>query len=218
MANVITGSFTLKEVLQITKQSQFENRFDYKERDVLRSIKVQERVQLKPDRPNEPTVKYIIRTYSYPQYKPYLQKGQTRQHTYKHQYDSTLEMDRLSLNTTSWKYRLGSGKVWKEAPQNLIRSIYKRNLKVWPKSRIEQHRKNTKPYLDSGDWNSRVQGINADWIFRCWYAYFLHGHGYGRNYYGNVPSSLNPKNIVFAPKHFIALLEVLMNKGILKDN
>jgi hypothetical protein len=126
-------------------------------------------------------------------------------------------MDKLSLQTKNWKARLGSGKRWNPAPpQSQIHSIYRENLSHWSAERKRQHRAKQGLYLDIGDWNSRVNGLNGDWIFRCSYVYHKFGHHYGRNYFGFIPAhQTNPDNILFLPKHLLRVVEVLMNKGIL---
>ncbi len=217
MPNIIEGKYSLEDALRITYQY-FNNRLDYRDRDVLKSIIIKQIKTLHPDRPKEPTVRYVIETRSFPQYAPYLKKGQRMQRRIRHEYEIILEMDKLNLKTKNWKARIGSGKKWTEKPpQSQIHSIYRENLKTWSKERVKQHRAKTGLYLDVGDWNSRVSGLNGDFIFRCSYVYHKYGHHYGRNYYGFVPAQeMNPDNILFFPKHLLRVIEILMNQGILK--
>ena len=237
------GTYTLKQLLQITAVH-YGNRFEYAERDVVKHITVKKIRQIsrhdEPDMPRE-RIKYEIVSKSYPQYPPYYTKKDKRgrarsyQRTIAHHYDVILEIDRLSLNTTNWKARVGSGKKWeKNPPQNQIKTLspktkdsFKRRadvektpekIKKKYKELVDRHKRFAK-YLDIGDYNSQVLGLNGDWIFRCDYPYFYHGHRFGRNYYGNVPAlKTNSNNIPFAPKHFINALEVLMNAGVIKDD
>lgn len=221
------GTFTLTEVLLFTDQF-VPNRFDFKERDVVRRIIVKEvrevDVHHLPGSPRSNT-KYVIQSKSWPQYYPYYRGRDSRgrtiayQRTVAHMYDITLEMDRLSLNTRNWRMRLGSGKVWNlHPPQSQIKQIYRENRVRWDSKRQARHRA-TAPYLDVGDWNAQAQGINADFIFRQSFARWRHGHLFGRNYFGNVPAVVrNPDDIIFLTKHEINCVEMLMEKGVLKNN
>lgn len=220
MANVISGTYTLAQVMNLTKQY-VPNRFDNRDRDVIKRITVQKVTQLSPDRPGEPSIRYRITTYSYPQYgkfKNIKSKGAGKQRSIRHQYDTILTMDRLSLNTKAWKIRTGTNKNWEaKPPQKEIKQIYRENQKRWDKKRIKRHRRNA-PYLDVGDWNSRVKGLNGDQIFRTAYALYKAGHYYGDPRGGRRPSSLNSGNIPFFIKHQIHVIETLMKNGILKND
>jgi len=79
------------------------------------------------------------------------------------------------------------------------------------KKKAEQHRKNA-PYLDSGDYNSQVRGINGDAAFRVHPALEFWGHLYGKNSEGIPADPIN----AFCPKHMIALIEYLIKINILK--
>jgi len=232
MATVIHGDYTILEVLRFT-QEYFETRFEYRERDVIKNIQIKKVVELQADRKNQPTIRYEITTRSYPQYAPYLTwKNKNppegyRQKRWKHEYDSVITMDRLSLNTKAWTFRLGSMKIIKPAPQSLIKEVRKETLTTWKriykdktklKKKIEQHKK-VAPYLSDGDWQARVQGINLDFVYRDAFALQFHNHLYGRSYYAlNRPSKLNPKAIPFFPKHTLRIIEILMQKGILTND
>ena len=244
MANIINGNFSLKDVLQLTFQSEFKNRYEYKERDVLKSISIQSIKTLKPDRPNEPTVTYRIISSSYPQYYPYFTKTDSRgrHHTYqrkfKHEYEVVLSMDRLSINTKAWKIRLGSLAKWEEnPPANMLKSVsladrdsIKKNLERKYKDKTKsfineeykkeiEKRKNQGKYLNVGDYNIEVKKINPDFYFRCMVVYDRNNHLYNKDTTNHaLPVVTNPSNIMFFPKHVINLLDVLMKKGILKDN
>jgi hypothetical protein len=219
MANVIQGTYTIRQVLNFTRQY-VPNRFSYRSRDVIKRITVQRVTNLSPDRPGEPSVKYRIITYSYPQYGNYLkQKGPKakQQRTIRHQYDTVFEVDRLSVDTVHWRMRVGTGRDWVEKPpQKAIKQIYPENRKRWDKKRITRHRKTAK-YLDVGDYNARVKGINADFCFRCAYAYWRAGHLYGDPRKARQPSNVtNPKYIMFFTKHAIHIIETLLANGVLK--
>lgn len=231
------GDYTLQKVIEFTKEK-YPNRFDYKNRDVIKSITIKDITQIeRHDVPEGPRQykKYEILSKSYPQYPPYYTGKDSRgriisyQRSVMHQYDVIIEMDELSLSTKNWTLRVGSGKKWKkDPPQNKIKTLYartKRRLKrkasrsdnptAKYRQLVKEHKRRA-PYLDVGDYNSQVLGLNGDWIFRCDYPYYKHNHRFGRNYYGNVPARItNPSNIVFLPKHAINTIEQLMQRGII---
>lgn len=232
MATVINGDYTILEVLKFT-QAKFETRFAYRERDVNKSITIKKVVELSKDRKNQPTIKYEITTRSYPQYKPYntwtgkKQSKAYKQRKYAHDYETILVMDRLSINTKTWAFRLGSMKKVVDAPQSQIKQIRRSTLEKWKrvykdktklKKKIETH-KRIAPYLSDGDWQARVQGINLDFVYRDAFALQFHGHLYGRSYYPLTrPSKLNPQAIPFFPKHTLRIIEILLQKGILLND
>ncbi len=248
MSNTIDGTFTLQQMLENTYTSKFKTRFEYKTRDVLKKVVLVKETTLHPDRPNSPTVTYVFRSFSYPQYGNYI-KGKTgnKQRKYKHQYDQVLsivadENGQFSMNSRNWKYRLGSQKKWQtNVPQNKVKTIFRETQEKWNKDKFqererlikrysgetlkkktkeldlkykkkaEQHKRNA-PYLDTGDFNSQVRGINGDAHFRLHPTLQMYGHLYGREPEGLTP---NPEN-VFCPKHMIALIEYLIKINILK--
>ena len=218
------GDYTLREAMLLTHQY-VPNRYTFKERDVVKKIIVKEIKSVnRHDLPGQPRAytKYTIESKSYPQYPPYFSprnnNGRSYQRSVSHKYDVIFEADTLSLNTTEWKMRLGSGRIWNShPPQAMIKSLYRQNRLSWSPQKKREHRRKAK-YLDIGDYNSREKGINADFIFRQSYARFTHGHLFGRNYYGNIPSRLNPTNIVFLTKHEINFIEILMRRGILLND
>lgn len=223
MPNDINGTVTLQQAIENTDKF-FPTRWDTKKRDVIKRIRIRTIAYLSPDRPGQPQVAYHIISQSWPQYKPYYTGKNKRgkpikyQRSVKHQYNIILEMDKLSLSTTQWKLTLGTMKKWvKKPPQASVKQIYAETRKKWSKKQIETHKKKRGLYLDIGDYNSRKLGINADFIFRCAYAYWKNGHLYGRNYYGNVPAiRTNPNSIVFLPKHVLNMVEQLMHAGLMK--
>jgi len=248
MPNTIDGTFTLRQMLENTYTSKFKTRFEYRTRDVLKKVVLIKETTLHPDRPDSPTVTYVFRSFSYPQYGNYI-KGKTgnKQRKTKHQYDQVLsivadENGQFSMNSRSWKYRLGSQKKWQtNVPQNKVKTIYKETQEKWKKEKfekrerlirrysgevlkkkikqldeefkkkIEQHKKSA-PYLDKGDYCSRVLGINGDFAFRCQKAYQAFGHLYGRM---TEPGCSDDLINMFAPKHMLALIDFLIKIGIL---
>ena len=214
----------------------FSNRFDNARRDVVKKLVIKEVKHFETKRLAEPLIRYRIESKSWPNYKPYLRKGKKFQRRVPHRYDVILQLDELSINTSAWKGRLGSGRKWNpRPPQNKIKSIYretrkkwekqslkkgktKKAQKQWLKEKIEKHKKSAM-YLDVGDFNSRINGINADFVFRFAYAWSSHNHLYGQTYGYRVPANkTNRLNIVAFPKHMINIIELLMRRGILKNN
>ena len=62
-------SFTIQQILVYTyKSPKFNSRFDYRDRDVLKTIKIQTVKKYNKDRLNMPEKKYVIISNSYPQY------------------------------------------------------------------------------------------------------------------------------------------------------
>ena len=176
------------------------NRYDYKTRDVIKRIIVKEVKQLKGSVKEPPRTKFVIISQSYPQYAPYYtptdSRGRPRsyQRTYKHQYEVTIELDRLSINAP-FKGRVGSDRKWRfdsrtRKDRNSGRVIESENIKL---------------------------GINGDFWFRCSWVWQQNGILFGRNWAIGPPNVVNPHHIVFAPKHFISVCEQLINRGILKN-
>jgi hypothetical protein len=224
--NVVINSYSIKELMQLTyESSEFNNRYDYALRDCLKSIVIEQRTSLKVDRLNQVSIKFRIKSFSYPQYHPYLvnnkdKRGRTIkwQRSVKHQYNIVLELNRLSINTKVFKMRVGSQAYPAKAPQNLIQSIYRENLKVWSKEKIKRHREIKKPYLNSGDWESSVLGINQDWLYRSEWIFSKLNLLYGVCRPQTAPVETHSSMLPFLNKHILNLLQVLMRKGILKDN
>lgn len=247
MANVINGTFTLSQMLENTWKTKFKTRFDYQKRDVLKKVVVIKQTVLHPDRPNEPTITLMCRSFSYPNYSPYNNhvKNGGKQRKTRHQYDQVLSIEtdsngQFSMESTNWKYRLGSQKKWQHAvPQNKVKTIYRETLAKWKKDyekecqqikkknsgetklkKLKEAKKKydkrkadhrkSAPYLDKGDFNSS-RGLNGDAYFRLHPALKYWGHLYGRNA-ENLEA--NPQN-VFCPKHMLALIDFLIKKGIL---
>lgn len=218
------GDYTVKEVFQNTFHY-MKNRFTYAKRD-----KIYNRVSIKrvkifdKDRKDMPLVKYEVTTKSTPQYKPYtkgIRKPAIVNRKIHHHYDVVFETDKLSLNTRRWSVALGSGKKWRKPPQSQIKSIYQETRKSWTKDQIDRHKKKKNLYLDVGDYNAQVNGINGDWLFRCANLYKRRGHLYGRLYNeanSKAAKKTNPQDIMFFPKHLIVFFELLMKRGILKDD
>jgi hypothetical protein len=236
------GKYTIKQVLYDTLQSDFKNRLTNSGRDVLKRISIEEVTTINRGAFDKKfgtgVKKYRVKTYSYPQYKPYTNykgKRSLRQRTIKHQYDIVLEMDKLTVNTTNWVMRVGSEKLPKKPNQTMIKQIYNETRELWYKSelkkakniekdakkrlkaRIEKHKKRAK-YVSVGDWQSKELGINQDFLYRSEWLYSKGGHLFGRNRTKSPPKITNPKNILFFDKHSIRFIQYLLNSGILTND
>lgn len=227
------GSYTLRQLILYTKKK-YQTRFEYLKRDVLKTIEVKQVLELKFGSLESKTYKYVVKTYSYPQYQPYLGK-KNRQKKIKHEYDQYLEMTNLNLDSTDWKYRIGTEKkVPTNLPWTKIKSIPREVMKKWKseledkkseasedekikldkkfKTKIENHRKKAK-FLSDGDYIARVLGINLDFYYRSMTAFKASGHLFGRDFYNKI----DPRHkIPFCNKHMLRLLDVLIRKGVLK--
>lgn len=249
MAHVINGSLTLRELIAST-YTHYRSRFIYMKRDVLRTVEIIEVVELSRDRTKQPTKKFVIQTSSYPQYAPYDQKdrkGQYRtvtgkQRIWKHEYESVLEMDRLSLDTKAWSYRLGSEReIPKTFPWTQIKQLPELILKRWVEERdkkIDRIRASTK---NKRELEKRVNQESkrlkekiaahkkkalyldkGDYIARKYginldFAYKGQwGLFYSGHLYGRLLKTKPPlKKIPFATKHMLRLLDFLVRKNIL---
>ena len=60
----------LKYLENTWKNKNLKNRFEFQERDVLKKIVVIKQKTLHPDRPNEPTLTLVCKSFSYPNYSP----------------------------------------------------------------------------------------------------------------------------------------------------
>jgi len=180
------------------------NRFDYKERDVLKSVTVRAISVYDGKNPGQARTKYIIRSSSYPQYAPYYTKKDNRgrpikyQRTYKHQYDVTIQLDRLSLDTDAIKLRTGSDAKWD----------FSESAKGFWTGKGRNKR-----YIES---KNVKRGINGDFFFRLEWLYYDVGILFGRNWTNGPPKKTNPNKIVFLDKHMLHTIEYLVNRGVIQ--
>lgn len=200
MPRPIENRWTLKKLVQNTYVHQ-RNRFDNKNRDVIKSVTIKEIAEYDLSTRKKRT-KFLIETASYPQYRPYYtgtdSRGRPRQYqrTYKHEYTVTIQLDRLSINTPV-KLRTGTDMKWDFSAAGKSKKL--------PNGRILE--------------GSNIQrGINGDFFFRLEYIYAKENILFGRNWTNGPPVKTNPKGIVFMDKHMLRAVEVLMMKGILKDD
>ena len=243
--NKILGTYTIRQVLWYTMQSKFSNRAKNLGRDVLKTIQILQIKRLYADRPLQPQYLFKIRSFSYPQYVPYvafkIKSKYKKQRSIKHNYDIVLELDTLSVNTKSWKMRVGSEKLLpKHVPKDKLQAIpieikkrirqkIEKKYKRWKKGKafIEQkykeelqqkQRSSRYKYVSKGDYIARGYGIMLDWFYRCQWVWRRYGHLYGRmTCLDRAPNKTNPKKVMFFDKHSLGFILFLVNKGILKN-
>jgi hypothetical protein len=193
----ISNSWTLTKLLQNTYRYQ-RNRFKYKLRDYVRALHIQQIKVYDGKNPGEARTKFIINTRSTPQYSPYYTKldrwgrKRTRQAKYKHMYSVTIQLDELSMHVP-FKGRVGALGKWDFTPRGRPKKV--NGLIV--------------------EGTNYRRGINADWWFRCSWVWKNEGIIFGQNYANGPPVKVNPYKICFAPKHFIAAVDLCMKYGIL---
>ena len=214
-------ALTLRQVWDLTYQNK-RNRFEFKERDVIKKVDVEEIVSLSIDRLDQPMKKFRITSYSYPQYKPYVNvkgKKSKNQRTVRHQYDITLELESLNFDSRFF-WRCGSQRKWpNKIPQKSIKTIRRETMQRWkekyPDPRrlrqiIKRHKKNAS-YLDNGDYISQEYGINGDFYWRIQPILYSKGMLFGRAWNKDIPKD----NKLFFDKHTInIILWLLKNKKI----
>lgn len=200
MPRKIQNNWTLRKLIQNSYSHKYSRtRFIYKLRDMVKVVRIEKVAVYNGKNPGNARTKYVVTTRSTPQYYPYFTKkdawGRTRQRQlkYHHEYSVIIQLDKLSLDVP-FKGRVGSIGSWDFSPQG------------------QSYRKGNR--LIEGT-NYR-KGINADFWFRCSWVWQQEGILFGRNYANGAPVKVNPNNIVFAPKHFLAVVQLLMERGILK--
>lgn len=199
MPSTIQNKWTIKKLLQNSFHHK-KDRFENKERDVLRRIAIK-KVSEYDITTRKKRTKFIVESYSYPQYYPYYtakdSRGRSRsfQRTYRHQYSVTIQLDRLSINVPV-KLRTGADRAWDFSKAG---SSSKSGNRIIEGTNVKN-------------------GRNADFFFRLEYLYQHNGILFGRNWTNGPAKKTNPDNIVFLDKHMINVLEILMRKGILKDD
>lgn len=232
---------TLRQILLYTYAHHVKNREMYAKRDILVSkIKVIQKSIYVHDRLDQFDEKLVINSYSRPQYYPYTKlkggnkKNQKTSNTIEHQYTINLQLAKdgngnYSLDSNA-RWRIGSFKKWKDktdVPQYLVKTVYRETMerlkkkwkddKVGLKKEVERIRKNGK-YMDVGDYNSRVLGINGDFYFRDSPLMFAYNCLYGPLWHKEFPVRGRDKelNFPYTDKHFFGLLWHLLKKGFIK--
>jgi hypothetical protein len=117
---------------------------------------------------------------------------------YRHQYDVVIQLDKLSIDVP-FKGIVGSSKKWDFGPNGKAKKIkHGRTVKIIEGSNV-------------------TRGINGDFFFRCTYVWKKEGILFGRDWTNGIPPTIvNPRLVVFAPKHFLATCSYLMERGYLK--
>lgn len=228
------SKLTLLQVFQYTMNSKFKNRFDYRDRDVLKTVQIIEKKVFDKKEKKIKETYYQIKLYtsSFPQYGKYITgKSGNKQRKYKHTYYGILELQELKINS-KFRLRLGSEKKWNRNPpssmlqsisksererirnqvETLMRGKAKKLINEEYKKRME-NRKKQGIYLDVGDYNARVNGINGDFYFRLSAILQKFGCLYGRGYNDNIPEDVT---FPFLPKHTLRAVVYLFEKNILK--
>ena len=194
-----TEGLTLRKLIQNTWHH-MNNRYDYKERDVLRSVRIKTVHVYDGKNPGEARTKYIVESRSYPQYYPYYtqkdSRGRPRQYqrSTRHEYDVTLQLDMLSIDTDRFKIRTGSDAPWDFSK----------------KARARRERGRVVESLNV------KKGINGDHFFRLSAIRHEAGILYGRNFAKGLPVQTNRNMIQFLTKHELRVLETLIDRGVLK--
>lgn len=195
--------YTIRKLVQNT-YTHMKNRFDYRDRDVLKTIIVKKISVYNQKDIGEDRTKFVIQSSSYPQYYPYYtpkdNRGRKRayQRTYKHDYDVTIQMDSLSIDDDRIKLRTGADGLWDFTEAGKTKSVGTgRNKRLVEGTNIRR-------------------GLNGDFWFRLSYIRKQDGILFGRNYAGWFPEKTNPHGIQFLTKHELRVIEELMNRGILK--
>jgi hypothetical protein len=199
------GGWTLRRLIQNSyAHMETRTRFEYKTRDMVKVIRIEKTDVYDGKNPGQARTKYTIRTQSTPQYWPYYTKKDSRgrprkrQMKYRHQYQVIVQLDKLSIDVP-FKGRVGAMGKWDFGPSGKIKKIKQgRNIKIIEGSNV-------------------IRGLNGDFVFRCSYVWKKEGILFGRDWTNGMPPVVtNPRQIVFAPKHFIAVISELMNRGVLK--
>lgn len=198
MPSPISNEYTLRRLLLNTYQY-MRNRFEYSRRDVLSSIQVKKVSVYDGKKPGEARTKFIITSSSYPQYSPYFKRvdsrgrSRSKQRSYKHQYDVTIQLDTLSIDVPV-KLRTGAAKAWDFGPGGKARKGV--NGRIIEGSNV-------------------TRGLNGDFFFRLSNLYAEHGVLFGRDFTNGPATTTNPKKIMFLDKHCLHVVQILMERGIL---
>ena len=235
---------TISQIYQYTYSNpSVWNRFEYADRDVLKTkIKIERRLVYRKNKEGKYSTldeRLIIHTESFPNYPPYSYiktKGAKKQRKIRHEYTATYciskdENGNYNYWTSKIRWHLGSFRKWVDRPpQSKIKSIYRETYarlerkyrKLTPIKRKEmirrevEHIKKRATYLDVGDWNSRVNGLMGDFVFRVAPLQLKFDCGYGRIWYTDLPKGENSPQFPFFTKHDIKIIGYLLRYGILK--
>jgi hypothetical protein len=154
--------------------------------------------------PGDARTKFIIRTSGYPQYSPYYVRKDARgrlrkkQMKFRHQYQTTIQLDEMSLDVP-FKFRVGGQGKLDTGPKGKARRIKSgRTYRIIESSNV-------------------IRGINGDFYWRLSALCKREGVLFGRDWTnGKMPIVVNKTMTVFFPKHALAAIELLCNRGYLK--
>lgn len=217
------------------------NRWNYMDRDIVPSkIKITKTLVYNKERPTLPDEKLEIRSFSYPQYPPYIKikgKKSNKQRKIRHQYDIILILQKDSSGEYSFnskiRWHVGSFKMWKKPNQSQIKSVYRDTRKNLDrrfgkntqryKDEIKKIKKRGR-YLDAGDYNSQVNGLNGDFYWTGNPLCYLQNCSFGMvwNKEPQKTTTLKKNNVMskinypFFGKHELAILLFLFKKGYIR--
>ena len=192
--------WTLRKLIQNTMHH-MGSRYTYKERDVLKRVTVQKVSVYDGKNPGEARTKYILKTSSYPQYSPYFTRRDSRgrlrktQRSFKHEYDVTIQLGSLSLDTDSIKLRTGADAKWDFSDAG-------------------KTKKDSRGRVREG--SNVKRGLNGDHFFRLSAIRSDAGILFGRNFANGPPTKTNPHRIQFLTKHELRAVEFLINRGVIQ--
>lgn len=193
--------WTLRKLIQNTYHH-FPTRIENARRDRVRIIRIKKISVYGDLEPGQARTKYIIESRSTPQYWPYFTKRdrwgrrRTFQRSHQHQYDVTIQLDRLSIDSDRIRLRTGADKKWRFGRQHRAR-----------RDAMGRVIEGTNPN----------EGINGDFFFRLSWVYRNEGLLFGRNWASGPPDVRNPHYIVFLDKHMLNTVQTLVNMGVLSE-
>lgn len=246
----VDGTYTIRQLAYLTKQNMI-NRYTFMKRDVLKGVLIRKTTELNPDRPSETSHTLEIRTYSYPNYPPYSPSRDIykKQRSVKHQYDIVLSISldkdgKASADTTTWTYRVGSQKKWKDSPPytliKALRSDIDTKWKIEEKKELEHNETKYTNKKDQAKGKTKIKEKwkrkrlqherNAKYLDIGDYNSQVQGImgdfrfrcEYAMNYFGHLFGKdmsegygANYISTPFLDKHFLRLINFLLKKGIL---
>lgn len=221
---ISNAKYSIKDIW-LYSNSRYRNRFDYRDRDVLKRVDVNEIKVYTKDRRNMPSTKYEIKTYSYPQYEPYFSKKgkkSKKQRKVKHQYEQTYILESLNWNS-KFKWRIGGQRKWPDESKinwNQIEQVHSSIKEKYEKKygkgtdkykeTIIKHKKKAR-YISKGDFISQKFGLNGDWYWRVQGNAFLSGNLFGLAWEKNKTG----EGVPFFGKHDLRVIKFLLEKKIL---
>jgi hypothetical protein len=217
---------TIKEVWLYTYRN-METRFDYRDRDVLKRLRINLVKSYTKDRLNTPTQRFEIISYSYPQYSPYSKvkgKFSKKQRKVKHEYQTILQIEELNWNSR-FRIRIGSQRKWptnKQIKWNQIKAVHSSIREKYAtkygkgtdkyKKALQEHRRKAK-YLDVGDYISQVYGLNGDFYWRQAPLAKKFNCSFGLIWNKELPEDAD---YMFFGKHDLRIIEILLKRKIIK--